>query len=416
MLKYLTEKFKSHEKKIQEWFVSLEEQLGPDPIYASVDLRNAGFKVSPVDTNIFPGGFNNLCPSYLREAGRLFKAYFSDFYPNAKRIAILAEEHTRNTYYFENLYSLSTLLRDVGFNVEIASMSESLENEKNEFDTSNGNSITIWTAHIDGYSLKIEPFEPDIILVNNDFSAGIPELIKNIVQPMLPTPYIGWHSRRKSDHFTCYEKLSKTFANIVEIDPWLISAPFRTHGEINFAEEKSLNNLAAKVDEVLVEIKNKYKEYNITDEPFAFVKNDAGTYGMAVIAVHSGDELMHLNKKQRSNMKVGKNLQKVTQVIIQEGLPTIERVHGDVAEPVIYLVHQQVCGGFFRLHKEKDERSNLNQPGMKFSKLCFHEMLGYSNNYPGDLCGPDCYQIIYKNIAKLASYAAGCEIKKIIPK
>ena len=30
------------------------------PFYCSVDLRNSGFKLAPVDTNLFPGGFNNL--------------------------------------------------------------------------------------------------------------------------------------------------------------------------------------------------------------------------------------------------------------------------------------------------------------------------------------------------------------------
>jgi len=30
-----------------------------------VDLRNAGFKLAPVDTNLFPGGWNNLTPEML---------------------------------------------------------------------------------------------------------------------------------------------------------------------------------------------------------------------------------------------------------------------------------------------------------------------------------------------------------------
>ena len=30
----------------------------------SVDLRNSGFKLAPVDTNLFPGGFNNLNPGF----------------------------------------------------------------------------------------------------------------------------------------------------------------------------------------------------------------------------------------------------------------------------------------------------------------------------------------------------------------
>lgn len=411
MLNYLVKKFKTNEAKINEWFLEMEKTLGPDPIYASVDLRNAGFKIAPVDTNIFPGGFNNLCPSYRREAAKLFKEYMLEFYPNVQQIAILAEEHTRNTFYFENLFALSSIVKEAGFTVEIASLSTELAQDKTEFETAEKNTISIWKAQINGPIFAISPFKPDLILINNDFSAGVPELIKRIVQPMIPTPQIGWHSRRKSDHFSCYEKLSNTFAKLIDIDPWLISAPFRSMDQVDFSDEQSMNELAKKVDEILAEIKGKYVEYKIPGNPFVFVKNDAGTYGMAVMTAESGDQLLHLNKKERSNMKVGKNLRKVTQVIIQEGVPTTDRVHGNVAEPVMYLIHHQVCGGFFRLHEAKDERSNLNQPGMKFSKMCFHEMLGYSNSYPGDICDLECFKIVYKNIARLASYAAGCEIK-----
>ena len=32
----------------------------PAPFYTSIDLRNSGYKIAPVDTNLFPAGFNNL--------------------------------------------------------------------------------------------------------------------------------------------------------------------------------------------------------------------------------------------------------------------------------------------------------------------------------------------------------------------
>ena len=35
------------------------------PFYSSVDLRNSGFKLAPVDLNLFPGGFNNLNPDFM---------------------------------------------------------------------------------------------------------------------------------------------------------------------------------------------------------------------------------------------------------------------------------------------------------------------------------------------------------------
>lgn len=42
---------------IEHWFRN-EWQKNAVPFYCSVDLRNSGFKLAPVDTNLFPGGFN----------------------------------------------------------------------------------------------------------------------------------------------------------------------------------------------------------------------------------------------------------------------------------------------------------------------------------------------------------------------
>ncbi|MCA9405869.1 MAG: glutamate--cysteine ligase, partial [Candidatus Omnitrophica bacterium] len=57
---YLIEKIKKNQAKIHQWLESYEgaKEL---PLYSSVDIRDAGFKMSVVDTNIFPAGFNNLC-------------------------------------------------------------------------------------------------------------------------------------------------------------------------------------------------------------------------------------------------------------------------------------------------------------------------------------------------------------------
>jgi glutamate--cysteine ligase len=44
---------------IERWLRGQWQEHTP-PFYGSVDLRNAGFKLAPVDMNLFPGGFNNL--------------------------------------------------------------------------------------------------------------------------------------------------------------------------------------------------------------------------------------------------------------------------------------------------------------------------------------------------------------------
>src|SRR6516164_6801865 len=48
---------------IETWFRREWLKTAP-PFYGSVDLRNAGFKLAPVDTNLFPAGFNNLNPAF----------------------------------------------------------------------------------------------------------------------------------------------------------------------------------------------------------------------------------------------------------------------------------------------------------------------------------------------------------------
>ena len=62
-LLHLEAHFLAEQTRIEAWFRQ-QWQLTPAPFYASVDLRNAGFKLAPVDTNLFPAGFNNLNPAF----------------------------------------------------------------------------------------------------------------------------------------------------------------------------------------------------------------------------------------------------------------------------------------------------------------------------------------------------------------
>jgi glutamate--cysteine ligase len=60
----LERRFLDRMPEIEHW-LRTQRQEREIPFYASVDLRNAGFKLAPVDTNLFPGGFNNLNPESL---------------------------------------------------------------------------------------------------------------------------------------------------------------------------------------------------------------------------------------------------------------------------------------------------------------------------------------------------------------
>ena len=66
---------------------------------------------------------------------------------------------------------------------------------------------------------------------------------------------------------------------------------------------------------------------------------------------------------------VTKDSQPLSRVIIQEGVPTRERLHGAVAEPVVYMIGQHVVGGFYRANAGKGVDEHLNAPGAVFSPM-----------------------------------------------
>ena len=102
--KDLKEKIEKNKETIQHWFEEKEKPLDL-PLYTSVDIRDAGFKLSVVDTNLFPAGFNNVCDLSLLEVEPDFLNEIKKRVPDCKSILILTEEHTRNTWYLENIYN-----------------------------------------------------------------------------------------------------------------------------------------------------------------------------------------------------------------------------------------------------------------------------------------------------------------------
>src|ERR1700730_12322389 len=87
---------------IEAWFRQQWLQSRP-PIYGSMDIRNAGFKLAPVDTNLFPAGFNNLNPRGLPLYVQAMQATIAEIGPDISKILLIPESHTRNQFYFESV-------------------------------------------------------------------------------------------------------------------------------------------------------------------------------------------------------------------------------------------------------------------------------------------------------------------------
>ncbi|MDK4685613.1 glutamate--cysteine ligase [Kingella negevensis] len=358
---------KNH-SKIEAWFRSQWKQHQP-PFYGSVDIRNAGYKIASIDMNLFPGGFNNLNPNFIPLATIAAQDAIERACETAKSVLLIPENHTRNTYYLQNVYALATILRNAGFEVRIGSFNPELT-EATEFETALGDKLLIEPLQRTRERVHLaDGFSPCFVLLNNDLSAGIPEILQGISQTVLPPLHGGWTTRRKTHHFEAYNQVAKEFAELLQIDEWQINPYFEQISGLNFQEREGEDALADAVERVLAKIQAKYDEKGITDKPFVIVKADAGTYGMGVMSVKSADEVRGLNRKNRNKMAKVKEGLEVSEVIVQEGIYTYETLNGAVSEPVVYMMDRFVIGGFFRVHEGRGNDENLNAGGMVFVPL-----------------------------------------------
>jgi glutamate--cysteine ligase len=399
--------------QIERWF-RLEWQEHTPPFYSSVDVRNAGFKMAPVDTNLYPGGFNNLSQEMLPLAVQAAMASIERYCPDARNLILIPENHTRNTYYLQNVARLSVILRQTGLNVRLGSLNPEVT-APTKIDLPDGQSLVVEPLQRKGRRLTIGDFDPCAILLNNDLSSGLPEVLKDLQeQTLLPPLHAGWAVRRKTTHFAAYNDVVKKFAKLLDIDPWLLNPYFARCGEINFQERSGEDCLSTNVDLLLKQIRAKYREYSIDETPFVIVKADAGTYGMGIMSVKDASEVTNLNRKQRNKMSVVKEGMEVSEVIIQEGVPTIETVEDSTAEPVVYMIDRFVVGGFYRVNKERGRDENLNSPGATFRPLPFATSCTM----------PDCEQApeaaanrfySYGVVGRLAALAASLELERTDP-
>ncbi len=397
---------------IETWFRN-QWRKTPAPFYASVDLRNAGFKLAPVDTNLFPAGFNNLNPAFMPLCIQAAQSALEGICPDANQVLIIPESHTRNNTYFESLSMLQEILTKAGYLTKIGSLNPEIESVQTQ-QLPSGQQLTLYPLIRNGNRIGVSGFDPCVVLLNNDLSNGTPEILDNIEQTIIPPMRSGWAHRLKSGHFGHYQQVAEQFAEQIDIDPWLINPLFTTCGEINFMKREGEDCIAHNVGSLLAAIQAKYDEYGIKEAPFIIVKADAGTYGMGIMTIHSVEQARELNRKQRTKMSKTKGGQSVSKVILQEGVYTFESWGDDqaVAEPVVYMLDHFVVGGFYRVHTERGRTENLNAPGMHFEPLAFAEPCNSPNaKMSPDACPNRFYA--YGVIARLALLAAARELDEL---
>jgi glutamate--cysteine ligase len=401
---------------IERWF-RLEWQEHTPPFYCSVDLRNAGFKLAPVDTNLFPGGFNHLATEMLPLAVQAAMAAIDKYCPDAKNVVLIPEDNILSLSYLQNVARLVQIFRQTGLNVRLGSLSPQVT-EPMPVQLPDGTTLVLepLLRSTNGRRIGLKNFDPCTILLNNDLSAGIPGILENLhEQSLLPPVHAGWSMRRKTNHFAAYDEVAKKFGKLIDVDPWMLNPYFGKCGEINFQERDGADCLAANVDSLLTKIRKKYREYGIKDKPFIIIKADVGTYGKGIMTVRDANEIKDISRSKNAKLSAIKDGHEITDVIVQEGVYTFEKINDAVTEPVVYMIDRYVVGGFYRVHAERGADENLNAPGSSFVPLAFAQQHAIPDLHakPGTAAPNRFY--MYGVVARLALLAASLEMERTDP-
>ncbi|MDD4942419.1 glutamate--cysteine ligase [Rhodoferax sp.] len=399
---------------IERWF-RLEWMEHTPPFYSSVDVRNAGFKLAPVDTNLFPSGWNNLTPEMLPLGVQAAMAAIEKICPEARNLLVIPENGTPSSFYLANLAQLRRLFNMAGLNVKLGSIDPALK-KTTTYELQNGDTVTLEPVVRGKRRLGLKDFDPCTILLNNDLSAGVPGILEDIhEQYLLPPLHAAWPTRRKSTHFKCYEEVAKRLGKLLGVDPWLIYPLFDRCENVELAADKGLDAVQAQVDAVLTRVKRKYKEYGIKEKPFVVVKADHGTHPLGIVTVRDAKDMQDLKERVRKLAVERKTPLPAMDFLVQEGVSTQERVNDAVAEPVIYMMDRYVVGGFYRVHASRGVDENLNAPGSSYVPLAFEHstQLPQPGVKPGVSLPNRFY--MYGVVGRLAMLAASYELEATDP-
>ncbi|MEI6598848.1 MAG: glutamate--cysteine ligase [Comamonadaceae bacterium] len=399
---------------IERWF-RLEWMEHTPPFYSSVDVRNAGFKLAPVATNLFPDGWQHLTQEMMPLAVQAAMAAIEKICPEARNLLLIPENRSTSTSYLSSLAQLRRIFYMAGLNVRMGSIDPAIK-KTTAFKLENGETVTLEPVLRGKRRLGVKDFDPCTILLNTDLAAGVPGILEEIhEQYLLPPLHAGWSTRRKSKHFKCYEEVAKRMGKLLGVDPWLINPMFDKCVGVDLLQDPGLESLASQADALLAKIRRKYKEYGIKEKPFIVVKTDDAAPGMGVVIVRDAKELPALSLTVQGRMVAGKVLAPSHDVLLQEGVLTKERINDAVAEPVVFMMDRYVVGGFYRIHPDTGVDENLNLPGSSFVPLAFEHSthLPQPGSKPGASAPNRFY--MYGVVARLAMLAASYELEATDP-
>ena len=399
---------------IERWF-RLEWMEHTPPFYTAVDVRNAGFKLAPVDTQLFPRGFDHLTPEMFPLAVQAAMAAIQKICPEAKNLLLIPERGSVDPPYLANVQRLVQIFEAAGLHARLGTLDEAIT-APTDIALDDGSTLTLEPLLRQRGRLGLKNFDPCTILLNDDLSAGVPRVLCGLhEQYLLPPLHAGWGVRRKSNHLHAYEEVAKKFAKLLGMDPWLINPMSVRVGAVDIETGTGVDAVMTQAEALLAKVRRKYKEYGIPEKPFLIAKADIGSDALGTTTIRDPKDLAAPLRRMRRASGAAEDGVEARDIVLQEGVPTNERVNDAPAEPVVYMIDRYVVGGFYRVNAGRGADESLNAPGASYVPLAFaapHPM-PKAGAKPG-ASAPDRFYM-YGVIARLAMVAASYELEATDP-
>lgn len=364
MLVLLNAAIQKQYSAIDQWIINIKGAR-KWPIYHSLDLRSSTKKICHVDSNLFPAGFHNITINDANTVISLLRRRMIDVH----KVVLVIENFTRNVEYMRNVAILKKIiLQSLGMqgHVVIATIDAEQELSYLEYDDAILEVHRIYKK--DGKSFVMldgQRWYPELFVLNNDLTGGLPTELADIEQMVLPNLYQGWFHRRKSIHFQCYNQLMEELSKKFLLNTDLITTKFSVCDGINFKTKEGFSALKEKMQHTLSEIATSYYNNHIDEQPYLFLKADRGTFGMGIMNIDNIEDIDNINKKNRHSLYKIKQGMINSEVLIQEGIQTVKIHQGNAAELMLYSVDGEIISEMVRFVPNKNSKESLNTSTMQ---------------------------------------------------
>ena len=95
--------------------------------------------------------------------------------PEARGCLLIPENHTRNSFYLNNVAVLRNILRRAGMKVRIGTLIPEIS-APTEIALPEGGTLLLEPLVRKGNRIGVEGFDPCVVLLNNDLSGGVPAI------------------------------------------------------------------------------------------------------------------------------------------------------------------------------------------------------------------------------------------------